>query len=504
MKLQLITFNVNGLRSIKDYYFQSKLNNNLNFPEFLNFFNSDIICFQEHKTNLANKLSHDLSFPKGYAAFYAFPRIPKKIGYSGVVTFVKEDSPWMPIAWYDGFTGSNDKRRVPLHDSPLLKSKFTSSELAELDSEGRCIITDHFHFILLNIYFPNDSGPERTEFREKFYEAVRLRCLDLIKEHKKSLIILGDINIAYHPFDHCEYAQAFKSNYSNVKEYLKDDSRNNFILKEFYSNPMRKWLADWLYKSPPSADHPEGWRDCFRAVHSFEEEEQEKYTCWNTQMSTRGTNFGTRIDTIFTSGSLFLQSDVILEDCDIMPKVMGSDHCPVMARFSFPASFEDINETVLVDCKLTKGNIPATFGKLDSFFTAKKRSKETIETVDTDKIKKEKVSKTKISDYFSVSKETVTISSINTSISTELITEPATVNQIVNPAINPHPLSSLFNRPVSVPLCSSHREPCKLSKVKKPGANQGRSFYSCARPGGAKDDPEARCDHFEWVNKGSK
>lgn len=517
MKLQLITFNVNGLRSIKDYYAQSRLNNNLNFPEFLNSFNSDIICFQEHKTNLAIKLSHDLSFPKGYAAFYAFPRISKKIGYSGVVTFVKEDSPWMPIAWYDGFSGLNDKRRVPLHDSPLLISKFTSSELSELDSEGRCIITDHFHFILLNIYFPNDSGPERSEFREKFYEAVRLRCLDLIKEHKKSLIILGDINIAYHPFDHCEFAQAFKSsNYTNVKEYLNDDSTNNFLLKEFYSNPMRKWLADWLYKSPPSADHPEGWRDCFRSVHSFEEEEQEKYTCWNTQMSTRGTNFGTRIDTIFTSGSLFLQSDVILEDCDIMPKVMGSDHCPVMARFSFPASFEEINQTVLIECKLTKGNIPATFGKLDSFFTAKKRSEETIEIVETEKkIENKKVSKTKISDYFNVSKETVIINSIDSSVTksekTELTTEPEpdmttspTVNHANNPVNTQHPLSSLFNRPVSVPLCSYHREPCKLSKVKKLGTNQGRSFYSCARPGGAKDDPEARCDHFEWVNKGSK
>lgn len=497
MELQLITFNVNGLRSIKDYYAQSKLNNNMNFSAFLNSFNADIICFQEHKTNLAIKLSHDLSYPKGYAAFYAFPRIPKKIGYSGVVTFVKEESPWMPIAWYDGFSGENDKRRVPLHDSPLLNSNFSSTELAELDCEGRCVITDHFHFILLNIYFPNDSGPERIEFREKFHKAIRFRCLDLIKEHKKSLIILGDINISYHPFDHCEYAKAFKSNYFNIKEYF-EDGRDNLILNEFYSNPMRKWLADWLYNSPPSSEHPEGWRDCFRAIHSFEEEDQEKYTCWNTQISARGTNYGTRIDTIFTSGPLFLQSNIILKDCDIFPKVMGSDHCPVMARFFFPEAFKEINETVLIDCKLTKGNIPAAFGKLDSFFTAKKRAaieEESVELVE----KKEFKSKMKISDFFCVSKEVVT-AEIEPA---ELILELEIMNSGISTTHSPHPLSSLFNRPIPVPLCPSHHQPCKLSKVKKPGPNQGRSFYSCSLPGGAKDDPKARCDYFEWFNKGS-
>lgn len=502
MKLQLITFNVNGIRSIKDYYAQSKLNNNLTFSEFLNSFKSDIICFQEHKTNLASKLSHDLSFPKGYAAFYAFPKIPKKIGYSGVVTFIKEDSPWMPMACYDGFTGSNDKRKLPLHDSPLLSSNFTSSELAELDSEGRCIITDHFHFILLNIYFPNDSGSEdRTEFREKFYKAVRFRCLDLVKEHGKSLIILGDINIAYHPFDHCEYAKAFKLNYSELSEYFglnPTENRNeNSLLKDFYSNPMRKWLAEWLYNSPPSIDHPEGWRDCFRAIHSFhKEEEQEKYTCWNTQMSARGTNYGTRIDAIFTTGPLFLQSEVILEDSNIMPKVMGSDHCPVMARFSFPETFKETNDSVLTDCKLTTGNIPVSFGKLDAFFAVKRGA--TVEETAVLTAAEKKIFKSKITDYFSVQATTETDA-------TEPIYEfpDKTKIQLIieSDSDNTHTSFQLFNRPVSVPLCTSHREPCKLSKVRKSGPNQGRSFYSCSRAGGAKDDPEARCDHFEWLNK---
>lgn len=486
MKLQLVTFNVNGMRSIKDYYAQSKLNNFPSFEGFLDSFEADILCFQEHKTNVPGKLSHDLSYPNGYSAFYAFPRVPKKIGYSGVVTFVKQDSPWLPIAWYDGFTGYNDKKKVPLHESPLLNSNFSLAELAELDSEGRCIITDHFHFILLNIYFPNDSGLERSEFREKFYKAVHLRCLDLIKEHGKPLIILGDINIAYHPLDHCDYANPFKLASVDIKRFLEEenvgDEKINEILKEFYSNPMRRWLADLIYTT-------QTWRDCFRTLHPTD---IEKYTCWNTQISARGTNYGTRIDTIFTSGPIELE----LESCDIKPKVMGSDHCPVIARFSCPESFTEIQMDVLKDCKLVNGNIPRAFGKLDSFFTSKKRAVVDNEQgedqiIERIAVKEEPRSKTKISDFFQMTRTPKTEAVIESVISEYIDLDASSEStELVN----------LFNRPVKVPICR-HNEPCKLQKVKKAGPNRGRSFYSCTRPGGSASDPEARCDFFEWLNK---
>lgn len=498
MKLQLITFNVNGLRSIKEYYAQSKLNNCPSFPEFLDSFEADIICFQEHKTNTSGKLGHDLSYPKGYSAFYAFPRIPRKIGYSGVVTFVKQDSPWLPIACYDGFSGVNDKIKVALHDSPLLKSNFSEPELLELDSEGRCIITDHFHFLLLNIYFPNDSGAERTDFREKFYRAVQLKCLDLVREHGKSLIILGDVNVAYHPFDHCQYATINKQlKNEDIEEFIiNENNQEDELLKEFYSNPMRKWLADWLYNNQSES---EGWRDCFRALHPFSKaEEREKYTCWNTQISGRGTNYGTRIDVIFVSGPLFMSFDAVLEECDIMPKVMGSDHCPVMARFRFPDEFKTVHLQVLKDCKLVRGNIPQLYGKLDSFFSVKKRE-EKIELLMEEEQEVKLVvfeqKKTKISDYFQSS--TVRKDQIDFTEDTSL-TIPPPSPQASFPSNTT--LANLFNRAQNIPKCH-HHEPCKLSKVKKAGLNRGRSFYCCARPGGAVNDPEARCEFFEWLNK---
>ena len=49
------------------------------------------------------------------------------------------------------------------------------------------------------------------------------------------------------------------------------------------------------------------------------------------------------------------------------------------------------------------------------------------------------------------------------------------------------------------PRCKGHGEACVVRQVKKKGPNQGRVFFVCARAAGPKDNPAARCDHFEWA-----
>ena len=112
---------------------------------------------------------------------------------------------------------------------------------------------------------------------------------DLIKEHGKELIILGDINI-YHPLDHLMNTHnPFKSIKIDIKKYLEEEDVSrcdlNEIPQKFYSNPMRKWLADLVYCQ-------QIWRDCFRSLH---ENAIEKYTCWKYANEARGSNYGTRI-----------------------------------------------------------------------------------------------------------------------------------------------------------------------------------------------------------------
>jgi AP endonuclease-2 len=57
---------------------------------------------------------------------------------------------------------------------------------------------------------------------------------------------------------------------------------------------------------------------------------------------------------------------------------------------------------------------------------------------------------------------------------------------------------ALFSRQeAKIPLCK-HGEPCKKQTVRKVGANQGRSFYSCVRAEGPRTNPDANCGYFAW------
>lgn len=60
---------------------------------------------------------------------------------------------------------------------------------------------------------------------------------------------------------------------------------------------------------------------------------------------------------------------------------------------------------------------------------------------------------------------------------------------------------NLLRGPPPPPKCRGHKEPCVLRTVKKAGANCGKQFFVCCRPEGHKSNPEARCNHFEWVSK---
>lgn len=65
--------------------------------------------------------------------------------------------------------------------------------------------------------------------------------------------------------------------------------------------------------------------DTFRYFHPFQ---KSAFTCWSTLTGARQTNYGTRIDYIFSSETFFKKEFV---DCVIRPDIEGSDHCPVVA-----------------------------------------------------------------------------------------------------------------------------------------------------------------------------
>lgn len=488
--MRIVSFNVNGLRSIREYYAVCR---GWTFDQFLASLSADILCFQETKIGDVSRLDHELAFPAEYVAFFSFLRTPKKIGYSGVATFCRK-SGWAPCGFEDGFSGVFGGETAEGLVGPLggLRAKFTEGELRLLDGEGRCMITDHVLFVLLNVYFPNDSGPERAGFREKFYGAIWSRSLTLLQSGR-SVVIAGDVNVSYHPMDHCDYAGAFRDLCARVgigagetllrqsALALPDEGGSSTppagagFIDPFYSEkPLRRWLYSLLHADPEA----QKYRLCdpFRLLHRGE---FERYTCWNTQMSARGTNYGTRIDMICTAGALFVPGESIVA-ADIMSSFMGSDHCPVYVDLQLGP----VPPSIPVRPRNTSSLRAQR--RLSDFFPKKppQPASPRKETLDAPLAKKPKNARgpVTLADFFQIG-------------------APERPSEVRTEA-PPGPLAwqEIFNRPKCAPLCSGHSEPCRLLAVTKKGANQGRKFYICARGVGQKEDPNTRCEHFEWLN----
>ncbi|KAL5063683.1 hypothetical protein RYX36_025420 [Vicia faba] len=176
--MKIVTYNVNGLRQ-RISQFGSLCN-------LLNSFDADIICFQETKLSRQD-VTADLVMVDGYESFFSCTRTSQKgrTGYSGVITFCRVRSAFssteavLPLAAEEGFTGlmcnsqtSDDK--FPLFIEDL--EGFSKDELFSVDSEGRCVVTDHGHFVLFNIYGPRagSDDTERIQFKQMFYRILQI------------------------------------------------------------------------------------------------------------------------------------------------------------------------------------------------------------------------------------------------------------------------------------------------------------------------------------------
>ena len=123
----LISWNVNGIRAIKQKGFEQWMSNSA----------ADVICLQETKIS-EDKLVDDIREVPG---FYSYWSCAERKGYSGTVTFCRE----APISVKYGFG------------------------IKKFDNEGRIVLTEHKNFFLFNIYFPNSGqGEERLKYKLEF------------------------------------------------------------------------------------------------------------------------------------------------------------------------------------------------------------------------------------------------------------------------------------------------------------------------------------------------
>ena len=252
--MKLISWNVNGIRAC----FEKGL------LDFLQQQKPDICCLQEtkaHPEQLDQKILSSLSLggPMYFSSAY-------KKGYSGVATLLS---------------------------AKTLEPKTVSQEMGirAYDKEGRFMITDHKHFKLYNIYFPNGGmNEQRHLLKQRFLKNLNAHLKKEIQ--KKPLIVVGDYNVAYEDKD--------------VYDPKALGQTSGFLPEE------RQWFRSFLEL---------GFVDLFRHFYP----QKQTFTWWSYREKARRDNRGWRIDLVCVSKNLLKK----VEKMKIFDSQHGSDHCPL-------------------------------------------------------------------------------------------------------------------------------------------------------------------------------
>lgn len=273
--LNLISWNVNGLRACM----------NKGFMEFFKQIDADIFCVQESKMQ---KEQGNFDFASlGYTEIW---HSADKKGYSGTIMLSKIK----PLSV-----------RYEMNDFHK-----DSLEKHGRSNEGRIITAEFERFYLVNVYTPNSKRElEGLEYRMAWEDDFRAFLKSL--EHKKPVIICGDLNVAHNEVD-----------LANPKTNCTKRDKNGEI--KFKGNAG---FSDWE-REKFSALLDCGFIDTFR---HFCPDLQGAYSWWSYFGKARENNVGWRIDYFLCSKSLesTLKNAKIYNDFKAYPQILGSDHCPV-------------------------------------------------------------------------------------------------------------------------------------------------------------------------------
>lgn len=291
--MRITTWNVNGLRKLTP------------LARTFDTLNSDIICIQETRvSSLDDPDLESLVFVPGYYSFFSVCRT--RSGYSGVATYCRK-SVATPVAATNSLNDDTGGASIPSNTECDLGSRcdclgagYDNLTLEAVRDEGRFVLTDHTHFVLINVYVPATSVPTRAAFKLSFLHALSAK-ITALNNCGRHVILVGDLNICPSRIDSAERAR------------LPPDP-------EWDHRPGRMWLSRLV--TPPHGPLIDG----FRLSHPVQ---RDAFTCWSEAMQGRKTNYGVRIDLIFIHQRLVETSN---PQTDIWTHVTGSDHCPVSLK----------------------------------------------------------------------------------------------------------------------------------------------------------------------------
>lgn len=218
--LQLISWNVNGLRAvIKKDFFQT-----------VKALDADILAVQETKLQEKQVTEAMRSVP-GYTSYWSFSTVKK--GYSGVAVYTRMTP--------------NDVRY--------------GMGIEEFDQEGRILELHFDDFIFFNVYFPNGQmSDERLQFKLDFYDQF-FSYADAYRSTGKSLIICGDFNTAHNEIDlKNPKANENTSGFLRIeRDWIDRIIENGYVdtFRHFY--PDRVKYSWWTYRFK-ARERNIGWR----------------------------------------------------------------------------------------------------------------------------------------------------------------------------------------------------------------------------------------------------
>lgn len=231
----------------------------------------DILCLQETK---AERGQVEIDLPQYHEHFYS----AVKKGYSGTVIFSKLPA----IRYIDGFP-----------EDIVKQFGVTGDTYGDPNAEGRIIAAEFDDFWVVTCYTPNSKGDlSRLSLRYDHWDRACLAYLQQL-EQTKPVLYCGDMNVAHQEID------------------LANPKPN--VGKHGFTNEERERFQDYL---------DAGFVDTFRAAHPGE---PNHYSWWTHWANARARNIGWRIDYWLASKAVASK----VQNPQIHPDVMGSDHCPV-------------------------------------------------------------------------------------------------------------------------------------------------------------------------------
>lgn len=223
--LQLVSYNLNGIRSALDKGLIAWLSES----------NIDLFCVQETKAQF-EQIDFTPFEELGY--FVSWAQAEKK-GYSGVATFSKIKPDLVVVG----------------------------CGIEKYDREGRIIRTDFGDWTLLNCYFPSGTtGDVRQDFKMEFLSDFSAWLQSLLMERPRCIVV-GDLNIAHNPIDiHDPIGNKKSSGFlPEERAWMDQWVASGFVDAFRFIHPNKVQYSWWSFRAN-SRGNNKGWRIDYQMV----------------------------------------------------------------------------------------------------------------------------------------------------------------------------------------------------------------------------------------------